>query len=154
MVTIGQSAFVSWTVRVRWLQWRPWWQRRTLRAWAVDAAVPSYMALKDPGGRLGGAIFVYGITIILAVVIFAIGLIVAVATWIAAAGGILVSAASHVIVRRPYLVEAFSSGGEWCGWWVVGLRPAHRMRDEINSLLALGTPVGEIQPRGAIRQVA
>jgi hypothetical protein len=116
-----------------------------LREWATNALIPAYVIRR----RLSVPLLF--IAVLLGAFVFAVGLLLAVVTWVAAIFGVAVSGASHLAFGRPFLVEARSSHGAWAAWWVTGWRSARRARDEIRRRVDSGADIERLTIDGATR---
>ena len=83
-------------------------------------------------------------------VVLLIGMVLTVGAWLAAFLGVTVAVVTHLVMRRPFLVEATTSAGAWFGWWVVGWRRARAVRDQIDEALRAGADPSALQPAGSI----
>jgi hypothetical protein len=132
-----------WTVRVRWLAWRPSW-RRSWREWQTDALVPLELLRR---WRLAEPIAVT-IGLVLSLVVLLLGVVVAAAAALAAAGAALASLVEHLALRRPFPIEATRPSSDWHGWWVAGWLRARRVRARVEAQLVAGRPVDLSGERG------
>ncbi len=135
----------AWHVAVRWLPWRPRW-RRSARWWVDDAMAPAE-ALP------GWALWVQEVTFVtfaIGVVILILGLVLTVAAWLAALGGLAGAILGRLVLRHPFLVEARSGTAGWAGWWVVGWRRARAVRREVEAALRNGAEPSTVVPHAAV----
>jgi hypothetical protein len=117
-----------------------------LREWGSNTAlIPAYVI------RLSRSVPLVVIAVLLGALVFSIGLVLAVVTWVAAICGVAVSATSHLALGRPFLIEAQSSHGAWVAWWVTGWRSARRARHEIRRSLDSGGDIHRLTIDGATR---
>jgi hypothetical protein len=116
-----------------------------LREWATNALLPAYVVRKGPSVHL------LVIAVLVGTLVFCLGLLLAVVTWIAAFLGIAVSVISHLALGRPFLIEARSSHGAWAAWWVPGWRSARRVRDQVRRHVEAGADLQRVTIDGASR---
>lgn len=144
-VLVAGTRNQAWFVRVRWLHWTPRWRAGSLRTWGGVAVQPARMTKES---------FIYEpvvvLVVVLAVVLFLLGIMLTALSLLLVLGGLLVSACSHLVLRRPFLVEAVGPDGAWLGWWVSGWTKARNARDEISAKLEAGVATDEINPPHAV----
>lgn len=137
----------GWTVRVRWLPWTPPWRLGKSNDWTEALKVPIRQAGANSLIHLPVALLV----VLAVVVLFLLGVLLTAVTLVLTLIGIGASVASHLVLRRPFLVEASNDTGDWAGWWVSGWRRARRVRDEVDASLRAGENVAGIDPDHATR---
>lgn len=134
-----------WQVRVRWLVWRPPW-RRSARDWWTDALVPLELFRQHAMPDLVAVT----IGLVLSVCVLLAGVVASFADVVATTVAVTVSFVEHVVLRRPFLVEATSREAGWQGWWVTGWRHARRVRGRADAALTSGRPMDLRGERGHV----
>jgi hypothetical protein len=112
--------------------------RRRKRGWS------DWLDIPDPSGCLDVDSIIVILAIIIAVPLFVfvgwpLVLLLGDLLWLVAVG--LVGIIGRVIFRRPWRVEATTSGGHRYVWNVVGFRRAGQVRDDVRAQLAVGAQV-------------
>jgi hypothetical protein len=142
----------TWTVRIRWLSWRPrteprwWWKSRAVRR-RVDRRSGWWDVLTAPFDLVDSFWLFVALIVLAFLIFFVLPVLVFLVELLLFGLAVAVVIVARVLLRRPWTVEAFAiEGGPVRRWLAADLGTARRAVRQIAGALERGQR--HVQPEG------